>query len=55
MQTSSISEMQNDNIKLFPNFSKTFPLVTVLNLKGSNSSLDLVQGQHRNLFAISSK
>jgi len=45
-----ISEMQNDNIKLPPNFSKTVPLVTVLNLKGSNSCLNLVGGQHRDIF-----
>jgi len=43
--------MQNiDNIELPPNFSKTFPLVTVLNLKGSNSCLDLVGGRHRDFF-----
>jgi len=46
----SISEMQNDNIKLPPNFSKTFPRVTVLNLKGSNSCLDLVGSQHHDIF-----
>jgi len=42
--------MQNGNIELSPNFSKTFPLVTVLNLKDSNSCLDLVGGQHRDIF-----
>jgi len=41
--------MQNDNIKLPPNFSKTFPPVTVLNLKSSNSCLDLVKGEHHDI------
>jgi len=45
-----ISEMQNDNTQLPPNFSKTFPLGTVLNLKVTNSCLDLVGGQHRDIF-----
>jgi len=42
--------MQNDNIHLPPNFSKTFSVGTVLNLKGLNSCLDLVGGQHRDIF-----
>jgi len=45
--------MQNDNIQLTSNLSKTFPLGTVLNLKGSSSCLDLVGSQHRDFFATS--
>jgi len=33
---------------------KPFTLVTVLNLKGSNSCLDLVGGQHRDIFFATS-